>query len=87
MLENLLEEARVRLGQLTRDPNGYKKVLEGLITQGALQLMEPTIIIRCRQADVPLVEVCLVFIYCSLHHCNEKMTPKYDKCLLPMNSK
>ena len=32
-IQNLLEEARNRLGQVTRDPSKYKKVLEGLITQ------------------------------------------------------
>ncbi|ELU18703.1 hypothetical protein CAPTEDRAFT_166040 [Capitella teleta] len=55
-LKTLLEEAQVRLGQLTRDPSGYKKVLEGLITQGALQLMEEVVTVRCRQDDLPLIQ-------------------------------
>ena len=37
-IQNLLEEARNRLGQVTRDPSKYKKVLEGLITQVILKI-------------------------------------------------
>eukprot|EP01135_Chromosphaera_perkinsii_P002955 Nk52_evm66s230 gene=Nk52_evmTU66s230 len=47
------------LGQLkkgTQDPNQYKKMLNGLIQQCLFQLMEPRVILKCRKADVSLVE-------------------------------
>ena len=31
--QQLLEEARYRMTSLVHDPNGYRKLLEGLITQ------------------------------------------------------
>lgn len=54
-IKNLLEEARQRLGGLTRDQSGYARILEGLITQGLFQLMEDKVVIRCRQQDLQLV--------------------------------
>jgi len=58
-IKNLLEEARVRLGHLAGDQNSYKRVLEGLITQGLYQLIETDVLIKCRQADIRLVQEAL----------------------------
>lgn len=55
-LSVLMEAARQRLTQLTKDQNTYRRVLEGLVVQGLFQLLEETVIIRCRQADVQLVK-------------------------------
>ncbi len=52
----VLEEAKRRLGDITRDANKYKRLLHALITQGLLQLLEQNVLIRCRQADLQLVE-------------------------------
>lgn len=58
-LKVVLEEARVRLGQLAKDPNNYRRLLEGLISQGLFQLLEAQVTIRCRQQDVGLVKEAL----------------------------
>lgn len=55
-IKNLLDEARHRLADLTRDPNGYARLLEGLITQGLFQLMEERAVIRCRREDIQMVQ-------------------------------
>lgn len=52
----VLEEAKKRLGDITRDPTKYKRILHSLITQGLLQLLEQNVLVRCRQADLQLVE-------------------------------
>lgn len=52
----VVEEARRRLGQITSDPDRYGAVLQALITQGLFQLLEPQVTVRCRQADVSLVQ-------------------------------
>lgn len=50
-----MEDARRRLGEVTKNPAEYKVVLEKLILQALFQTMEPTVILRCRQVDVGLV--------------------------------
>ncbi|XP_050417701.1 V-type proton ATPase subunit E [Patella vulgata] len=57
-IRDVLEEARRRLGQVTKDTNKYRGVLEGLIAQGLYQLMEPNVIVRCREQDLELVREC-----------------------------
>lgn len=52
----VIEEARRRLGQITSDPKRYGPVLQALIVQGLFQLLEPQVTVRCRQADVPLLQ-------------------------------
>ncbi|XP_062616098.1 V-type proton ATPase subunit E-like [Saccostrea cucullata] len=56
LLRDLMEDARKRLGQITTDRNQYKKLLEGLIAQGLFQLIEASVVLRCRQNDVDLVK-------------------------------
>merc|ERR1712080_512317 len=50
------EEAKQRLLTITKDKAGYAKIIQALLTQGACQLLEPLLLIRCRQADQSLVE-------------------------------
>jgi len=53
---SLLEEAKRRLGDIVKDQGRYKKLLETLLSQALLQILETNVVVRCRQADVPLVE-------------------------------
>jgi V-type H+-transporting ATPase subunit E len=53
---SLLEEAKRRLAEIVKDQGRYKKLLETLLSQALLQILEANVVIRCRQADVPLVE-------------------------------
>lgn len=55
-VKNVLHEARSRLTVITGNKAEYAVLLQKLITQGLCQLLEPAVIIRCRQADLPLVE-------------------------------
>ncbi|XP_068155043.1 V-type proton ATPase subunit E [Drosophila tropicalis] len=52
---NVLDDARKRLGEVTKNEAEYKQVLTKLIVQGLFQVMEPKVTLRCREVDVPLV--------------------------------
>ncbi|EDV91322.1 V-type proton ATPase subunit E [Drosophila grimshawi] len=54
-VSSVLEDARKRLGEVTKNENEYKTVLDKLIVQGLYQVMEPKVTLRCRAVDVPLV--------------------------------
>lgn len=54
-MSSVLEDARKRLGEVTNNQSEYKTVLTKLIVQGLFQVMEPKVILRCREVDVPLV--------------------------------
>ncbi|XP_048463849.1 V-type proton ATPase subunit E 1-like [Rhincodon typus] len=54
--QDLLNEARQRLGRVTKDPTRYQTLLDGLILQGFYQLLEPIVIIRCRKQDTAVVK-------------------------------
>jgi len=53
---SVMEEAKVMLAGITRDKAKYSSILQQLLTQGLCQLLEPSLLIRCRQIDQPLVE-------------------------------
>lgn len=55
-MRSVLDEARRRLGEVTKDPTRYTEVLFSLIVQGLYQIMEPKAIVRGRQADVGLIQ-------------------------------
>lgn len=55
-IKSLLDEAQGRLGQLAMDPQNYRRLLEGLISQGLYQLLEDHVVIRCRQQDLNIVK-------------------------------
>ncbi|KAK1351517.1 Archaeal/vacuolar-type H+-ATPase subunit E [Heracleum sosnowskyi] len=54
---NALKDATSKeLLRASQDKNGYKKLLKGLIVQSLLRLKEPAVLLRCREADVSVVE-------------------------------
>ncbi|VDL63529.1 unnamed protein product [Hymenolepis diminuta] len=55
-IHQLLNEARSRLLVISRDPVQYRTTLDGLITQGLLQLVESNVNLKCRAEDVDLVQ-------------------------------
>ncbi|EDV47911.1 V-type proton ATPase subunit E [Drosophila erecta] len=54
-VSSVLDDARKRLGEVTQKQSEYQTVLTKLIVQGLFQIMEPKVILRCREVDVPLV--------------------------------
>ncbi|KAI8045610.1 hypothetical protein M5D96_001793 [Drosophila gunungcola] len=54
-VSSVLDDARKRLGEVTKKQTEYQTVLTKLIVQGLFQVMEPKVILRCREVDVPLV--------------------------------
>lgn len=52
----VLDEARRRLGEVTRDASKYSTILQALITQGLYQIMEANVTVRARQGDAQLVQ-------------------------------
>lgn len=55
-VRSVLDDARRRLGEVTKDPSRYTTVLQSLIVQGLYQIMEPSTTIRSRQVDQNLVQ-------------------------------
>jgi len=53
---SVLEDAKRRLANLTKDQTMYKKLLEQLLSQGLLEILENNVLVRCRQSDLALVE-------------------------------
>jgi len=53
---SVLEDAKRRLAEIVKDRNVYSKILRNLIAQGLLQLLEANVTLRCRQADISIVE-------------------------------
>jgi len=55
-IRNVLEEARHKLIEVTKDQGMYQKVVQKLIAQGLFILLEKDVLLRCRQQDLKLVE-------------------------------
>lgn len=55
-VRTVLDEARRRLGEITKDSAKYSDIQVKLIVQGLFQIMEPKATIKCRQSDVALIE-------------------------------
>jgi len=55
-IRNVLEEAKQKLVDVTKQQDMYEKVVQKLIAQGLFQLLEKTVVIRCRQQDVGVVQ-------------------------------
>lgn len=53
---SVLDEARRRLGEVTKDQAKYSEILLTLIIQGLYQIMEPNTLIKSRQVDQQLVQ-------------------------------
>ncbi|TPP55020.1 Vacuolar proton pump subunit E [Fasciola gigantica] len=80
-IEMLLDEAKQRLSELSRDRQRYESCLRGLITQGLLQLLEPEIVIKCRASDQELVRNILpscLSTYKQLTNTNSKVSLAQD---------
>jgi len=55
----VLDEAKKKLGEITKDPAVYQNLLQQLIAQGLMQLLEANVLLRCRQADLGLVQAAM----------------------------
>lgn len=55
-LKQVLSETTQSLREIVGDRGRYEQLVESLITQGLFQLLETSVIVRCRQADLDLVE-------------------------------
>lgn len=55
-VRSVLDEARRRLGEVTKDQAKYAEILLAVIVQGLFQIMEPKTVIRGRQVDIDLIE-------------------------------
>lgn len=55
-VNDVLDEARKRLVQVTNNPDLYREVLKKLILQAILQLLEKNVTLRVRETDVSEVE-------------------------------
>lgn len=55
-VRTVLDESRRHLGEVTKDTSRYSEILFSLIVQGLYQVMEPKCLVRCRQADLELIE-------------------------------
>lgn len=62
-VRSVLEEARKRLGQVTKNESEYRDILIKLIVQALYQTIEPQVTLRCRQVDQDLVQSLLPEVY------------------------
>jgi len=53
---SVFDEAKRRLAEITKDRATYKALISSLIAQGLLQLLETNVLLRCRQADLALLD-------------------------------
>ncbi|CAD7093165.1 unnamed protein product [Hermetia illucens] len=56
LLNSLIEETRQRVNEMTHNEKTYTKILKNLILEAFYQTMEPQVLVRCREVDVPLVQ-------------------------------
>ncbi|CAN1300385.1 V-type proton ATPase subunit E [Linum perenne] len=56
VVNSMKEVAAKDILNVSRDHNGYKKLLKDLIVQSLLRLKEPAVLLRCRKEDAHLVE-------------------------------
>lgn len=55
-VRSVLDEARRRLGEITKNPQQYRQILHKLMLQALYQIMEHNVILRCREVDRDLIE-------------------------------
>ncbi|XP_015439952.1 PREDICTED: V-type proton ATPase subunit E [Dufourea novaeangliae] len=55
-VRNVLDDARKKLGEITKDPAHYREILKLLIIQGLYHLTESHVTVRVRQVDISVVE-------------------------------
>ncbi|ERN04256.1 V-type proton ATPase subunit E [Amborella trichopoda] len=56
LVNSMKDSAAKELLCISDDHHSYKKLLEDLIVQGLLRLKEPSILLRCRETDLGLIE-------------------------------
>ena|SRR6056300_2081913 len=57
IVQSLQQEAKHTLAQqIQDDPDSYSALLKDLLVQGMIKLIEPSILIRCRESDVDVIE-------------------------------
>jgi len=55
-LDEVVVNTTEKLRSMTSDIGKYQSMLQGLITQGLCQLLEPNVLVRCRQKDLQLIK-------------------------------
>jgi len=55
-VKNVLDEGKANLSRISGDANRYPAILKGLIMQALFQMLEKELSLRCRQADLELVQ-------------------------------
>ena len=56
-VEELKNQTKAQLREkMKKDSKAYKQLLEDLLVQGLIKMMEGNLFIRCRQADVKLIQ-------------------------------
>ena len=56
-IDQLTDATRTQIREsFAADEDSYKQLLKDLLLQGLIKLMESTVVIRCREQDVPLIE-------------------------------
>ncbi|XP_076164574.1 V-type proton ATPase subunit Vha26 [Ptiloglossa arizonensis] len=79
-VRNVLDEARMKLGEVTRDSSRYRDILKLLIVQGLCQLTESHVIVRVREIDLHLVESLLDDVQDTYKQATKKdVTVKIDQ--------
>lgn len=56
LVNGMKEAAGNELLRVSNDKKGYRKLLQGLIVQSLLRLKEPSVLLRCREMDLKVVE-------------------------------
>eukprot|EP00922_Rhytidocystis_sp_ex-Travisia-forbesii_P046742 GHVS01069685.1.p1 GENE.GHVS01069685.1~~GHVS01069685.1.p1 ORF type:complete len:236 (+),score=58.59 GHVS01069685.1:134-841(+) len=59
VLQEVVQQTQSQLHAVTTNRQTYATLLVDLITQGLLKLIEPSVLVVCRKADVQVVESCL----------------------------
>ncbi|KAK7264267.1 hypothetical protein RJT34_31873 [Clitoria ternatea] len=55
-VNSMKDDAKKALLRLSNDKKAYRKLVKDMIIQGLIRLKEPSVIIRCREGDLMLVE-------------------------------
>ncbi|ODQ64565.1 vacuolar ATP synthase subunit E [Nadsonia fulvescens var. elongata DSM 6958] len=56
VLDEIFEEAAKKLQEISKDTANYKKVLQGLVEEGAFSLMEKVLFVKAREQDLELAK-------------------------------
>lgn len=56
VLDDIFEEAKKELTEISKDKSKYKPVLAGLIEEGLLSLLEKSVTIKVRKSDVEIAK-------------------------------